>query len=240
MQAPFERSSAPDVVRSSGWRTCARSLPLSLSSCRRSSKSAAFRSRGAALALRTTPTTSRSYSIWPAKSRLPRMSSACSSRRLSAPLLASTSPFCSFAPTAIVRGSIPRCRINALYSSLNLRSAASWAIWCVAAVEWSVWWKRGTRPSWNTAACTPRRSASDSDEHTVAHCQFEYGSTVTHSKCANACPAIVTPDSPVDVKSVCAASPTPRSRRGARIRKPARVAEPDCGPWLRWPSFRRR
>ena len=39
-------------------------------------------------------------------------------------------------------------------------------------------------------ACTPCRSAAiDSERHTVAHCQFEYGSTNTHSMCANSAAA---------------------------------------------------
>jgi len=65
------------------------------------------------LALRTTSSMNICQSAADANSRLPRNSSACSSRRLSTPLAASTSPFCSFAPTSVVRGVMPKCRISA-------------------------------------------------------------------------------------------------------------------------------
>jgi len=52
-------------------------------------------------------------------------------------------------------------------------------------------------------------------KHAVAHCQFEYGSTVTHNRCKNTWPARVTPSSAVEVKSVCAASPGPPLLRPA-------------------------
>lgn len=81
----------------------------------------------------------------------------------------------------IVRGAIPRWRISAAYSSLNARLPLPRS--CVAAVELSVWWWHGTRPSAKTAVCTPRRSASiDSDWHTVTDCQLLYGSTDWHSR----------------------------------------------------------
>ncbi|MGC4116977.1 MAG: hypothetical protein QM765_20925 [Myxococcales bacterium] len=59
-----------------------------------------------------------------------------------------------------------------------------------------------------TADCTPRRSAiNDSEWQTVAHSQFEQGSTTWQSMCGNGSPAIVTPNSSQCVKSVCMASP---------------------------------
>ena len=44
---------------------------------------------------------------------VPRSSSDCSRARFSTPLAASTSPFCSFAPTVVVRGFMPKCRMIA-------------------------------------------------------------------------------------------------------------------------------
>jgi len=56
------------------------------------------------------------------------------------------SPFCSFAPTSVVRGVMPKWRMIATYSALNgrlpLPSPATFlpsGIRCVAAVELSVW-----------------------------------------------------------------------------------------------------
>ena len=100
--------------------------------------SSATRGPRAAFALRITWPVNCSYSFWSMKSRLPRTSNACSMRRFKAPFAASTSPFCYLAPTAVVRGCRPKCRMMLTYSSLNVRSLASFDIWCVAAVEWSV------------------------------------------------------------------------------------------------------
>ena len=94
-------------------------------------------------ALRATSSMHACQSATLSKSRLPR-SSACSSRRLSAPFDASTSPFCSLSPIPIVRGFIPKCAISATYSALNglllpsTRATRSSTIRWVVAVELSV------------------------------------------------------------------------------------------------------
>jgi hypothetical protein len=71
--------------------------------------------------LRSTSWTKSCHASTSAKSRLPRSKSACSSLRFSAPLLDSTSPFCSFFPIAVVRGVMPKWRMSARYSALKGR-----------------------------------------------------------------------------------------------------------------------
>lgn len=51
------------------------------------------------------------------------------------------SPFCSLAPTSVVRGFIPKCLTIDSYSPLNLRVRSPMV--CVAAVELSVWCHSG-------------------------------------------------------------------------------------------------
>ncbi len=100
----------------------------------------------------------------------------------------------------------PNMALRAAYASLKPRfpSARSW----VAAVELSVWCHSGTHPICTRAAGIPRRSASiDSVWQTVAHSQFEYGSTMWHSMWGKGWPWTVTPSSVAHVKSVCIASP---------------------------------
>ena len=121
-------------------------------SSRMAASSSAIRARPL-LARRFTSSTKPCQASTLSKSRWPRSNSACSSDRFSAPLVASMSPFCSLAPTSVVRGFIPKCFISATYSTLNVRFCVvdgeplPAGIRCVAAVELSVWCHSGMRPS---------------------------------------------------------------------------------------------
>ena len=77
-------------------------------------------------------------------------------RNRSTPCLSSPSARterCSWSPST----SLSHCMTAALARApFPISDSASRTIWCVAAVEWSVWWNRGSRPSWKSAACTPQ------------------------------------------------------------------------------------